>query len=153
MARQRSTMRFETRHGFGRYRRQLQAAARDGVIAASEAAAANARVLAPVGDGKSGITPGHLRDTIEPVNVGRSRRGYSGGVGSSDPVAVFLELGTFGRRTRKARQAGTEIRRKFNRSAKTGAGIPPRRFLRKAAINALPTLLATMKARAGRRIL
>jgi len=153
VARQRSTMRFETRHGFGRYRKQLQAAAKAGVEAASVDGARRARSLAPVGDGKAGITPGHLRDTIEPVTTGRSKRGYSGGVGSSDPVAVFVELGTVGRRTKKARQAKTEIRRKFNRSAKTGAGIRPRRFLRKGAISALPTLFATMKAHAGRRIL
>lgn len=138
-----------------RFRAAMYEAVVAGVTQGSEVGARESAALAPIGnDVDEGVLAGsHLRDTYDVVIGSKSRRGYSGGYGSSDPNALWQELGTHGRRTRKARRAKNEIRRKFYRQEKSGrsVGVKAKRIMLRSSKPALAATIAGIRTTFGAR--
>lgn len=142
------------RSALPRWKHEIHEAAKAGIEAGAKVGVAKSAELAPVGDGKAGVLEGsHLRDTYEEIIPSISKRGFAGGFGSFDPNALWQELGTFGRRRRKARHAKHEIRRKFLRQDASGkrVGVVPKRIMQKAAKPALAAVIVGMREAAALR--
>lgn len=124
------------------FERELKRGLERSLLEAGEALAAATRARAPVGDGTSGIEPGHMRDTIQASPVVKGRRStLVVNVYSGDPTSRWLELGTLGRRRKKLKQDPTRSnRRQLSRSK--GSGIRPRRFFSAAARAVFPGAIA-----------
>lgn len=149
MTRPKSTVRLEVSSRYPQFKRALHDAVRAGVEAGSIAGAHAARAGMPVGDGRSGVMPGHARDTIQPVTLQTRRRGGTrGGFGSPDPTILWHTLGTKGRRVRKLGNQKAEANRSSLRSSAAGraVGLRPNPFMRRALVTvAVPVAVATMR--------
>lgn len=121
------------------------------------------RDLAPVGDGTSGVKPGHMRDTIRRSPVQTYKKGRREvNIGTADPTALFLDQGTLGRRTKQIKQRGRrdertrELKRRFLRQTAAGrrTGIKPLYFFRKGLrqIGMAPGLVDMIKREVGRSL-
>jgi hypothetical protein len=84
----------------------------------------------PLGDGHSGVEPGHLARTWRrtPVLPRRGKRSmFDAFVFTFDPTIVYLTFGTLGRRKKKLKQPNRR-----RRSAAAGNGMKPNRFVARA---------------------
>jgi hypothetical protein len=140
---------------FPRFKAAMHDAIRAGVEHGSEVGAQTSAAAAPVGDGTSGVDvrPEHLRDTYDVVVSSRSRRGYAGGYGSNDPNALWQELGTQGRRTRKQRRSVGESKRAELRQTRAGrtVGVRAKRIMLRASKPALAATIAGIRTSFGAR--
>lgn len=129
-------------------RAQLTAGAARGLGQAAEIVAQATRAAAPVGDGRRGAVPGHMRDTIKAGRVTRALGAFRAALSStapmlrasvfsSDPTAHWQDQGTLGRRRRKL--SASTLRRRQSGSGQArlarvagSQGVRAKRFFSKA---------------------
>lgn len=134
--------------GFSKWQKSMHDACEESIAAASEFGARRSRDSAPVGEGESGVEHGreHLRSTYEPTLPGKSRHGFDGGFGSSDPNSLWQELGTLARRVGHDAQRRDEVRRPLRGQRKGRArGVRPRRIMLRAVEPSLAAMIVAMR--------
>lgn len=115
--------------GMKKWRQKIRSGGDRSLIATATRAAANTRALTPVGTTGRGATPGtHARDSIKVgapyTHRGRRQIDYGG----DDPVLLWLEAGTRGR---KGRAKTKRTRDKRAAAGITHSGLKPHRMFKK----------------------
>lgn len=126
----RPTMIVENR--FGVFRTRIRSGVERGLERQGQRVLSAIRSEAPVGDGSSGVTAGHMRDTLKLSPVTSTRRGKEIAVYSDDPTVLWQDKGTLGRRRTKLKPRSLKRRKERAQAiAAAGGGVKPKRFFGK----------------------
>lgn len=156
----RARARVQSRSNFHGYASQIRAGTDRALDRQGDRALAAIKELAPVGDGRSGVEPGHMRDTLRRSPVQTYKKGRREvNIGSSDPTALYLDLGTLGRRRKKLSKKTLARRNTPSGQARLAkvagsSGVKARYFFRKGlrAAGMAPGLVAAIKSEVGRSL-
>lgn len=129
--------RVTVKNNFPRWKRQIDAGTDRALVRHGNRALTAIKGLAPVGDGRSGVEPGHMRDTLKllpPRTFKPGRRDVA--IVSADPTALFQDQGTLAGRKRKLKASTLRRRESASgqaRMAKVGSsgGVKAKRFFGK----------------------